>query len=239
MNIKIFGKALSSILLVLCLTITPVAVASNVTFAWDPISDPQVAGYKVVYGFSSRNYQYNVDAGNSTSLVISGLQSGTTYYFAAVVYSTDGQQSDYSDEIIYTPATASDSQQSAHSDKVIYTPATAPAPTCSFVIWPTSQSFSASGGTGTVIVSTMAGCSWTVSASASWMTLASRISGIGPGIVRYTVSSAMAGVSRAATITVAGKTFIVNQTARYRINKRNPQEDLNANKLIVPPHLSR
>jgi len=241
-NINIFGKALSSILLVLFLTITPVAMASSVSsvsLVWNPVSDPQLAGYKVLYGFSSRNYQYKVDVGNSTSLIVSALIPGTTYYFTAVAYSANGQQSDYSDEIIYTPATAPNGQQRAHSDEGIHTPATDRTPTCSFAIWPAGQSISASGGTVTVFVSTMAGCSWTASSNTSWINLASRNSGMGPGKVSYTVKPAMAGVSRAATITIAGKSFIVNQTVRYRIQNRNPKNDLSAGKFIVPHHQAR
>ena len=68
------------------------ARAADVTVAWDPNTEPTVAGYKVVYGLSSRNYTYTVDVGISTSLAIpSGLQPGTTYYFAALAYDATGQ----------------------------------------------------------------------------------------------------------------------------------------------------
>lgn len=237
MNINILGKALYSILLVLFLTITPAAMASSVSLVWDPVSDPQLSGYKVLYGFSSRNYQHEVDVGDSTSLVVSALKPGTTYYFTAVAYSADGRQSDYSDEIIYTTATAPIGRQSDNSDEVIKTPATDRTAACTYMIWPAGLSVNASGGTVTVFVSAPAGCRWTASSSTSWIHLAARNSGMGPGIVRYTVKPAMAGVSRAATITVAGKSFVVNQVFRYRIHNRNPNNDLSAGKFVVPDQL--
>lgn len=242
MHLKNIGAILPSLLLALSFAVTPVAAASGVTLEWDPNTEPNVAGYKVLYGFSCRNYRYTVDAGNSTRLTITGLQPGTTYHFAVMAYGVEGEQSDYSDEVIYTPEAAPVAASASRGDLpggVARTPAGAPVQTharpsdlpdnaarspaaasasgCSYVLWPAGTAFSASGGTGTVIVSTAAGCSWTASTSASWLAIASKSSGKGPGVVRYTVSSVKEGVSRAATVTVAGKTFIVNQTARYRI----------------------
>jgi hypothetical protein len=185
-----------SVFLYFCPAMIPAALGSNVTLAWDPNSEAAVAGYKVVYGLSSRNYTYTVDVGISTSLSISGLQPGTTYYFAALAYDTTGQQSDYSNEVSYMPPVA---------------------PSCSFAISPKSQSFSSSGGTGSVSVTTSAGCQWTTSNSASWVTIRSGKSGSGTGRVSYTVSATRGATSRAASLTIAGQSFIVNQSNRYRL----------------------
>ena len=41
------------------------------------------------YGTISGVYAYNVNVGNNTSCTISGLEEGTTYYFAATAYNTN------------------------------------------------------------------------------------------------------------------------------------------------------
>jgi hypothetical protein len=171
----------------------PAALGANVTVAWDPNQEPTVAGYKVVYGPASRSYSYTVDVGLSTSLSISGLQPGTTYYFAALAYNATGQQSAYSNEISYMP------------------PVT---PSCSFVIAPTSKSFSSSGGTGSVSVTTSAGCSWSASSSASWITVTSAASGSGNGVVNYSVSSNSNSSARAGNINIGNQTLSVSQSAK-------------------------
>ena len=80
---------------------------------------------------------------------------------------------------------------------------------CSYFISPSSQSFSASGGTGTVSVATQAGCAWSVSNSASWITVTSGSSGVGSGTVTYSVAPNAADDSRSAGLTIAGRTVTV------------------------------
>jgi hypothetical protein len=83
------------------------AHAGDVTVAWDPNPEPDVAGYKIYYGTSPGSYSSFVNAGNITSMVISGLTAGATYYFAAVAYDGSGNESGFSNEIIYAvPAAA-------------------------------------------------------------------------------------------------------------------------------------
>lgn len=79
-----------------------ITYASQVTLAWDQNPEPDIAGYKVHYGTSTRNYEHRVDVGNYTSCTISDLQEGTTYYFAATAYNSQLNESDFSEEIGYT-----------------------------------------------------------------------------------------------------------------------------------------
>ena len=77
-------------------------LAADVTLEWDPNSEPDIAGYKIYYGLESGNYTTTINVGNFTTCVISDLDSGQTYYFAATAYNNDGYESDYSNEVSYT-----------------------------------------------------------------------------------------------------------------------------------------
>ena len=83
--------------------------------------------------------------------------------------------------------------------------------TCAYTISPTSQSFSASGGAGSVGVTTSSGCNWTAVSSASWLTVTSGGSGTGNGTVAYEVSANTSTSPRTGTMTVEEQTFTVNQ----------------------------
>lgn len=76
---------------------------------------------------------------------------------------------------------------------------------------PTSSTFLGGGGSGTVTVSAINGCNWTAVSNSSFIIITSGASGSGNGTVRYSVATNSATSSRTGTITIAGKTFIVNQ----------------------------
>ena len=83
--------------------------------------------------------------------------------------------------------------------------------TCTFSINPTSASFAAAGGTGSVTVTAGAGCGWTAVSNASFITITSGASGSGNGTVNYSVAANTASTSRNGTVTIAGQTFTVTQ----------------------------
>ena len=104
-----FILVLSGLLLLLLAILSllvPAAHAAQVTVAWDANTDPAVTGYRVHYGTAPGNYTSHVDVGNVTSCVISGLSEGVTYYFSATAYDGDGNESDYSAAVNYTPPMA-------------------------------------------------------------------------------------------------------------------------------------
>ena len=82
---------------------------------------------------------------------------------------------------------------------------------CTYEIDRTSQTVGGDGSAGApIIVFTQAGCPWTSTANAYWLHITSGASGTGDGNVNFTVDSS--GDSfRAGTLTVAGRTFTVNQ----------------------------
>jgi hypothetical protein len=80
------------------------------------------------------------------------------------------------------------------------------------LITPTTGSFDASGGNGTVNVKSQIGCGWTAVSNDPWITIVSGGQGTGGGSVTYSVA-ANSGSSRIGIITVAGNVFTVNQAA--------------------------
>ena len=162
--------------------------AAQVTLAWDRNAESNVEGYKVYYGTASRDYDWFIDVGDVTSITITDLTDGFTYYFAATAYDNSSNpplESTYSDEVSKS--------------------------TCTYSISPTNASFSASGGTGSISVSTQAGCTWTTSSGATWMTITSGSSGTGNGTVNYSIASNTGGL-RTSSSTLAGRVFTVTQS---------------------------
>lgn len=76
-----------------------------VTLSWEPPTTnvdgspvTDLAGYRIYYGLSSRNYSWVIDVGNVTTYKIENL-SPNTYYFTVTAYDTSGNESDYSNEV--------------------------------------------------------------------------------------------------------------------------------------------
>ncbi|HET9529275.1 MAG TPA: choice-of-anchor V domain-containing protein [Blastocatellia bacterium] len=76
---------------------------------------------------------------------------------------------------------------------------------------PSSQSFAANGGNGSINIVVPSGFGWTASTSDSFITITSPASGTGNGMVTYTVEANANASTRTGTITVAGLTFTVLQ----------------------------
>jgi hypothetical protein len=100
------------------------ASASALTLQWDPNPETNIDHYQLSYGTSSGSYTNNVPAGANTSVAVTGLNEGTTYYFVVTAFNTSGQQSAPSAEISYL------------------VPATIPPPTQTFNSWTSSAGLS-------------------------------------------------------------------------------------------------
>ena len=85
------------------------------------------------------------------------------------------------------------------------------APACSYTVSPTSASFTSSGGTANVTITTGSTCSWSVSNATGWVTT-SATSGTGSATVALT-APANAGGARSGSLTVAGASVSVSQAA--------------------------
>ena len=165
------------------------AMADGITLAWDPNPEPEVAGYKVYSGSASRTYAGGADVGNWTNCFMSGLEPGKTYYFAATAYSSTGEESDYSAEVVYTVPVS-----------------------CSFSLSPASQLYSSCGGSGALNVVTGSACSWAVAGGSTWLNVTEGSSGIGPGSVSFHVAANTGNASRTASLTIGGQVFTVTQS---------------------------
>jgi hypothetical protein len=54
------------------------------------------------WGPASGDYTQSTDVGNSTTTTVTGLSSGSTYYFAVTAYNAAGTQSSPSNEVSFT-----------------------------------------------------------------------------------------------------------------------------------------
>jgi Viral BACON domain/Putative binding domain, N-terminal len=96
--------------------------------------------------------------------------------------------------------------------------------TCTYSISPTNNAVAASGASGSATVTAPAGCSWSSTSNASWITFSGATSGSGNGSIAYSVSANSASSSRTGTLTIAGQTFTVDQagtSCTYSISPGN------------------
>ena len=84
---------------------------------------------------------------------------------------------------------------------------------CAYNVTFSGQTFSSQASLGTVAVATTAGCGWTASSNQSWLAITTAASGSGNGTVGFALSPNTTGNLRQATLTVAGRSFIVSQDA--------------------------
>jgi all-beta uncharacterized protein/BACON domain-containing protein len=90
---------------------------------------------------------------------------------------------------------------------------TAPPPvSCTISLQPLSASIPASGGPGTVGITTNPGCPWAANSTVAWITLTTAVSGSGNGSVGFNVAANTATTGRVGSISVSGATFTVNQS---------------------------
>lgn len=76
---------------------------ANPVLEWDAVTDPNLSFYRVYYGTAHGIYQQafgsGINVGNVTTYTVTGLSSGTTYYYAVTAVDTSNVESTYSNEI--------------------------------------------------------------------------------------------------------------------------------------------
>ena len=72
-----------------------------VRLRWNPVSEPNVNGYRVYYGTASRNYVQPYGQGvvsASATTTLAGLPGGHRYFFAVTATNSLGKESGFSAE---------------------------------------------------------------------------------------------------------------------------------------------
>ncbi len=100
------------------------------------------------------------------------------------------------------------SNQGAPSEEVWQFTVVEEARPCTYSLSPSSMSFTAEGGNGSVSVTASGSdCQWSVSSVAGWLSITSASSFTGSGTVTYTVSENTTEDSRTATLTITGDNY--------------------------------
>jgi hypothetical protein len=106
---------LAALLFMLC---SATAMAGDITIAWDPNSETDLAGYKIYYGMASGIYGTPIVIGTQTTYTLTGLPAGT-YYVVVTAFNTSGLESSYSNEVHTTlGSTPGTTKCDANSDDV-------------------------------------------------------------------------------------------------------------------------
>ena len=96
---RIFALLSLSVFLLIILCFVRIVYAEQVTLEWDPVMHPEIAGYMIYYGTSTRDYDESLDVGDWTSATIADLEDREVHYFAVTAYDLSGSESEYSNEV--------------------------------------------------------------------------------------------------------------------------------------------
>ena len=104
-NIDASANAWAQFISIIPLTLIALLACSEsraVTLEWDANHESNLAGYRMYYGAATGTYTNFFDVGNVTVTTVLNLAEGVTYYFAVTAYDSLGQESEFSNEVIYT-----------------------------------------------------------------------------------------------------------------------------------------
>jgi hypothetical protein len=185
------------------------ASPSKINLSWIDNSGNE-DGFKIERWNGSNYAQINAVGANVTTSADTGLTPSTTYYYRVRAYNSWGDSS-YSNE---SSATTS---------------------ACSYAVSPTSESFPQEGGYGSITVSATAGCAWSATAfSYGWITITSGQSGVGNGVVNYSVPEFTAKwTTRTGTIVVGGQIVAIEQAGIGALHDSTPT--IKQTGMLLPP----
>ena len=195
------------------------ARAGTLTIAGQPFSvNQEAAAVPCAYSINPNNQLFSASGGAGGPVAVSA-NSGcgwTAASNAAWITITSGASGSGNGSVVFSVAANTGGARTGtltiagQTFTVNQDAAVAP---CAYSINPNNQSFTPTGGAGgPVAVSTNSGCGWTAASNASWITITSGASGNGSGSVEFNVANNTGG-ARSGTLTIAGQTFTVNQSA--------------------------
>nr|MDP0502520.1 Ig-like domain-containing protein [Verrucomicrobiota bacterium JB025] len=98
MNVSFFGKLIRAAVGILA--VFPFE-AGALSLRWEANPEPDIAGYEVNYGTESGDLTQVIQAGSATSVALTELQAGETYFFSVTAVNTSGLKSEPSEEVSY------------------------------------------------------------------------------------------------------------------------------------------
>ena len=98
---------LTGIIFPILFTLSTIAHAYDLTLAWDPNDEPDLAGYTLYVNEVDSGPPYNLldtfsineIEPNNPAYTVTGLKENSTYCFVLTAYSTEGFESDFSNEV--------------------------------------------------------------------------------------------------------------------------------------------
>jgi hypothetical protein len=75
------------------------AVAGTVALRWDPVSHPDLSGYRVYIGSTTGSYKNAVEVGTAPEIVLAELEDCTEHYFAVTALASGLESSLFSNEV--------------------------------------------------------------------------------------------------------------------------------------------
>ena len=74
------------------------------TLSWNANSEPDLQGYKIYLATTSGGYGAPITTlpMDVTSYTVTGLETGTTYFFSVTAYNSSGAESSFSNEVTKT-----------------------------------------------------------------------------------------------------------------------------------------
>ena len=87
-----------------CSSTAPTPTSETATLSWDGNSEPDLQGYKIYLATSSGRYGAPIATlpMDITSYTVTGLETGTTYFFVVTAYNSAGAESSFSNEVSKT-----------------------------------------------------------------------------------------------------------------------------------------
>jgi hypothetical protein len=90
---------LLTLILTQCIFLPGTSLASYLTLAWDPNTEPELVGYRGYDGTAPRECVDSIDGGNITTHQLDHLLDAVTYFIAVTAHDTSGRESDFSHEV--------------------------------------------------------------------------------------------------------------------------------------------